>query len=267
MNLSAMTRFALLARSPDEALDLEAVAVGVARAVDPTADERAVAATLDAMAAEVEDQVHPSTPPDRLAASIARAFGGTLRLRGAPEVFVEPSASALPWVLERRSGLPILLGVVWILLGRRLGVPIAGVSYPGRFLVCLDAPGARIYLDPFSGGDVLEAADLVARLRDTNADTGRALSPCDTRAIGVRMLTNLHHLWLDRGDVEAALGALDRMLLLGGETPERLRDRGLLAAHLRRGPEAARDLRRYLALAPNARDRAVVEQVLATVVP
>ena len=89
------------------------------------------------------------------------------------------------------------------------------------------------------------------------------LDPSPTRAIVTRVLTNHKHLHIDRGENDAGLAVVDRLLLLGGEVPAELRDRGLLLLRLARNAEGARDLERYISLAPDAADRSAVEAVLA----
>ena len=196
-----------------------------------------------------------------IAARLAHAFAGELDFRGDPSRPPTPEASFLDRVVETRRGLPILLSVVWILLGRRLGVPVAGINYPGHFLVCLDAPGARIFLDPFRGGVVRDAGELLARLGPQSPDR-KLLEPCGVRPIVTRILVNLKNLWVDRNDYANALAAVDRILLVGGEVPTELRDRGLICLHLERPTEAGRDFRRYLKVRPDAEDRPVIEALL-----
>lgn len=263
MKRSAAVRFALAARMPDEVLDLEELVLGVAALGDPDLDYAAVSAELDRLAASIEDTVHPSAPPDRLAAQLGAAIGGTLGFRGDRAAFQDAAGSYLDVVLARRTGLPILLAAVWMLLGRRLGVPVAGVGYPGHFLACIDRPGARVYVDPFHGGEVLDGRDLLGRVGTLTPDTARRmLEPIGVRPMLVRMLTNLKNLWIDQQDHASALAAVDRILLVGGEQASVVRDRALLLLHLHRASDAARDLRRYLALEPAAADRAVIEQLL-----
>ncbi len=263
MRHSPLTEFALLARAPDEALDLERLTLCVARIGTPDLDAAAVSARLDALADQLADDVHPSAPPDVLAAALARGIGGRLGFAGRPEVFSGAPGSYLDHVVEHRTGLPILLAIVWILLGRRLGVPVVGIGYPGHFLACLDLPGARIYVDPFAAGEPREAAELLARL--PGAAPRGVLDPTPTRAIVTRVLVNLKHLWVGAGDHALALGAVDRILLLAGEIPAELRDRGLLALRVGRTTEARRDLERYLTVAGASPDRVEVLKVLARI--
>lgn len=223
-----------------------------------------VGAALDELAASIAEHVAPDLPPDRLAVRLAGLIGGELDLHGDPELEITPEHSFLDRVIATRRGLPILLSVVWILLGRRLGLPIAGINYPGHFLVCLDAPGARIYLDPYSGGRARDAAQLLGRLGPEIRDRG-VLDPCGVRPIVTRILVNLKNQWLDQGAHAEALGAVDRILLVGGEAPGELRDRGLICLHLDRPGDAARDFRRYLKLRPEAEDRPVIEALLGRI--
>ncbi|MDP2308845.1 MAG: transglutaminase-like domain-containing protein [Pseudomonadota bacterium] len=261
MRHSPVTEFALLARAPDEALDLERLVISIARMGTPTLDAGAVSATLDRLAEQIADDIRPSAPPDELSAALAAAIGGRLGFQGSPEVFTGAEGSYIDHVLERRTGLPILLAIVWMLLGRRLGVPIVGIGYPGHFLAALDLVGVRLYVDPFVGGQPREATDLIGRLPP---EAGRGfLDPSPPRAIVTRVLVNLKHLWIGASDHERALAAVDRILLLAGEIPSELRDRGLLALRLGRTSESRRDLERYLVIATNAADRSDVEKVLA----
>lgn len=260
MRHSPATEFALLARVPDEALDLERLVVSVARLGEPELDPAALSGELDALARRVEDSVTPGAPPDRLAASLARAFADELGFRGDASAFGTPDGSYLHRVLERRTGLPILLAIVWMRLGARLGVPITGISYPGHFLARIEARGAPIYVDPFAGGTQIEASELLARL--PSGAPRAVLEPAPTRAIVTRVLTNLKHLHADRERNAEALAIVDRLLLLGGEVPAEVRDRGLLLLRLGRDGEGLRDLGRYLTLAPDAADADAIRNVI-----
>lgn len=261
MRHSPLTELALLARAPDEALDLERLVVAIARTARPALEHAAVAAELDRIAERVADTVTPSGPPDRVAAGIARVLGVDLGFHGTPAAYDSADGSYIDRVLETRTGLPILLTIVWILVGRRIGLEVRGIGYPGHFLARLELPGAPIYVDPFEGGVQMDVADLLDRLP---AGVGRTvLDPSPTRAIVTRVLTNLKHLHLEQRDHAAALGTVDRLLLVAGEVASEVRDRGLLLLHLERPSEAKRDLTRYLTLAPSASDRHHVEAVLA----
>lgn len=258
-----MTAFALASRVPEEALNLEELSLCIARMRRPELNPAEVSARLDQMAAEVADVVLPGLPPDRLARALREAFGGRLDLHGDPDNYYNPDNSYIDQVIATRRGLPILLAVVWILLGERLGVPIAGVNFPGHFLICINDPSARIYLDPFTGGEVVDPASLLERLgRADRQQRQQALAPCGVKPIVVRMLTNLKHTYVDQGVHDMALNVIDRIQLLVGEAPNEVRDRGLVLLHLGRPAEGFRDLRRYLELSPDAPDQTAIERLM-----
>jgi regulator of sirC expression with transglutaminase-like and TPR domain len=257
---SVMERFVRVSHVPDEALDLEALACEIARMGTPDLRAEAVRERLDALAGQARGEIEPDAPPDRLARAFAGAMHGSLGFTGRGCDWSSPSSSYIDATLERRTGLPIALAVVWMGVGRRLGLPIAGVGWPGRFLVSLDFPGARLFADPYEDGRLRRAEDL---LEEAGPQGRSLLKPLAARAIAARMLTNLKHLWIDAGEWEPALGAIDRLLLLQGEVAPQLRDRALVAIRLDRRTEARRDLQRYLHLQPDAHDADTVRSILA----
>lgn len=258
MKHSPLTEFALLARAPDEALDLEALCASIARMRDPAVDAVSIGQDLDMLAEDLNDRLPGPRRPDQLASALRQQIGGRLDFRGLQEDYGSMESSMLDQVVRRRRGLPILLSVVWMLIGKRLNLPIAGVNAPGHFLVCLDLPGARIYLDPFSGGAEVSAAVLMERVGGNRG----ALGPAGSRPIVTRVLTNIKHLAIDQENWKIALDSVDRIQLISGDHPTHTRDRGLLCARLERRSEAIRELRRYLQQAPEASDRREVERVL-----
>lgn len=259
MAISPITEFALLARMPDAVLDLEALSIAIARMGNASIDATQIHAQLNAMAEEVSEDIDPQAAPDRLAAMLRYAFHERLGLGGGQTDWKDPTNSFIDVVLSRRAGLPILLSVIWILLGKRLNIPIKGISWPGQFLVCLDMPGTRIYMDPYNNGQRREAADMLA---EAGPGSRPFLNPVQTRAIGLRMLSNLKHLWIEQEDWPHVLAVIDRILLWSGEEANQLRDRGLVALRLGRQNEAQRDLQRYIQLSPQASDLAKVQQIL-----
>ncbi len=259
--LSPLTEFALLARMPDEALDLEALTASVARMGDPGVSAVQLGIQLDQLAHDVVDQVDPGAPPDRLARQLRAALVGRLGFTGDLARFDEVRGSYLDAVLTLRRGLPILLSIVWMCVGRRLGVEVGGVSFPGRFLVCVGDRSARIYLDPFDGGAVVGVGELLGSLGPDRRERV-LLEPVGPRPIITRVLVNLKMRFMDARDAAALVEVSNRLLLIAGERAEELRDRGMALLQLGKNVEGAADLQRYLKLRPDALDRAAVEALL-----
>lgn len=217
---------------------------------------------LDDLAREVSDSTADPV------AQIASLFGSK-GLRGNADDFYDPRNSFLHDVLDRRLGIPISLSVVAIEVGRRLHIDVAGVPFPGHFLVRVRTAGEPAMLDPFAGGARLGDEDLLLRLRAVAGRIGslgpNELGPASVRQILSRMMQNLKVIYLRKEQFELALCAQERLILIRPDAPSERRDRGLLLARLGRELEAEADLVHYLGLEPEAHDaasvRGVVEQL------
>lgn len=185
-------------------------------------------------------------------------------LTGDEEDYDDPRNSYLNEVLERRKGLPILLSVVMIEVGRRVGLHLEGIGFPGHFLVSPPEAEPRFFLDPFRRGAVLREDTLRAKLaRLSGGPVGqdaweRATAVAGPRAILIRMSNNLKGSYFRRGDLAGTLRSVERLIALEPEEPENRRDRGWLLVRLGRPAEAAQDYDHYLSARPQADD---VEEV------
>jgi regulator of sirC expression with transglutaminase-like and TPR domain len=167
----------------------------------------------------------------------------------------DPRNSFVNDVLVRRTGIPISLAVVYLDVGRRAGVPLEGVNFPGHFLV--RAPGADaqtpdLLIDVFHRGAILREIDC-QRLLERHAGgtvvlTAEALATADTRQTLVRMATNLKRLYVRSRSFPQALDVAHLLVALDEGATVELRDRGLLAYQLKRFTDALHDLERYLRL-------------------
>jgi regulator of sirC expression with transglutaminase-like and TPR domain len=167
----------------------------------------------------------------------------------------DPRNSFVNDVLTRRTGIPISLAAIYLDVGRRAGLQLEGVNFPGHFLV--RAPGTAshvpdLLIDVFHRGAILRDADC-QRLLERHAGgeavlTAEALATADTRQTLVRMATNLKRLYVRSRSFPHALDMTHLLVALDETVTLELRDRGLLAYQLKRFPEALRDLEQYLRL-------------------
>jgi regulator of sirC expression with transglutaminase-like and TPR domain len=170
--------------------------------VDPHLDGFDYLGRLDRMAARVEGNTHLAL---RRVVSIQEGIGGNT------EDYDHLDNGFLHRVLDTRRGLPIILSVIWIEVGRRAGIEMAGVGLPGHFLVYA---GGQL-VDPFHFGEAIgsdEAARLVA---DSLGGKPRLepswLQPVGEQAMVARILRNLESRYRSRGD-EANLGWVEACL-------------------------------------------------------
>jgi regulator of sirC expression with transglutaminase-like and TPR domain len=179
-----------------------------------------------------------------------------LAFSGNREQYEDPRNSFLNEVIDRRLGIPISLAVIYMEVGRRAGLRLDGVNFPGHFLV--RAPGAaggdEAIIDPFHAGAILTEVDCGQLLRQRigeGAAFDRALLATATRLqIIVRMLVNLKRLYVRMRSFPQARFISDLLLAVDPSAIGELRDRGLLAYHMEDFASALRDLEEYLRMLP-----------------
>jgi regulator of sirC expression with transglutaminase-like and TPR domain len=227
----------------------------------PGLDIAGCVAKLDAMAATVRGRLAADALAEQKVAALNWHLFGELRFCGNADAYYDPRNSYLNEVLERRTGIPITLSIVYLEVGRRLGLQVQGVSFPGHFLVKLRLKRGQLLLDPFTGGEPCSESELRTRLdqalpsdRRGKLDLDRYLEPAAPREIVARVLRNLKGIYLKRGAFDRALAVMHRMLLVVPESAEELRDRGLVHAELECFRPALADLQNYLRRRPDAAD-------------
>jgi regulator of sirC expression with transglutaminase-like and TPR domain len=175
--------------------------------------------------------------------------------------YYDPRNSYLNQVLERRTGIPITLSILYMEVGRRLGLRFEGVSFPGHFLVKLRVTGGHLVLDPFLAGEAQSEADLRARLAQVlpqrDADTlplAQFLEAASPRQILARVLRNLKGIYLQSEQAQNTLMVMQRMVMVAPHAAEEVRDRGLAYYKLDCFRAALADLQDYLDRCPEAPD-------------
>src|SRR5258708_8450092 len=171
-----------------------------------------------------------------------------MRFSGNVGDYYDPRNSYLNEVMERRTGIPITLSVLYLEVGKRLGLNLKGVSFPGHFLVKLAVRRGQLVLDPFTGGEAQSEADLRQRLEQVlpsgkakQAQLDRYLEPATPRQIIARVLRNLKNIYMQTGKLEQALAVMHRMLLLMPEPAHDLPHRRLLYQQLQLFPPPLAD--------------------------
>ncbi len=259
VDLTPREEFLQLLTRPEAEIDLALGALLIAKEEYPDIDTGLYLARLDALAARAHGAVeraggNPFAVIDALNVFLFEEQG----FRGNMENYFDPRNSYLNEVLDRRRGIPITLSLVYLEVGRRLGLSLEGVGFPGHFLVRHTGNDREILIDPFHEGEILVPDDCRRRLEEVVGRSiplePRFLEGVGTRQILIRMLNNLKRIHIEREDDERALSVIDRLLVLDPEDPENLRDRGTAHLRLSHFGSASQDLEAYLRLAPEARD-------------
>jgi regulator of sirC expression with transglutaminase-like and TPR domain len=247
--MNAREHFASVVGTSVARIPLAEAALWIAAEEYPALDVELYLDRLDEIAEAARSRIAAAVDP-------IRAFNdylfGELGFSGNSESYDDPRNSFLNEVLDRRRGIPITLSLIYTEVAGRLGLPVVGVGFPGHFLVKWTVD-PEVIVDPFFG-KIVSLPDCEERLRSSFGPEARLspemLAPATPREILVRMLRNLKHNYLGRGDLERALGAVDRILAVAPDEPDDLRDRGILYFRQECFAAALRDFERYLALAP-----------------
>ena len=257
---------AALLERPDDKIDLGRAAFLLARTEYPKLDLDAELARLDHLAAQAEPYMKSGTAAparlDGLRCFLAEVCG----FRGNEEDYYDPRNSFLNLVLDRRTGIPITLCVVYIEIGRRLGIPLYGVGLPGHFLVKYQDAHSRLFLDPFRSGRTVTLADcreIVLRMYQGQVQFREGfLAAVDKRYILLRMLNNLRGIYLQSRQYRKALRVVEMTLAINPASGEDLKLRGVIHYRLHNHKLARQNLEAYLLQNPEASDAEEVKQTL-----
>ncbi len=177
-----------------------------------------------------------------------------------------PENSYLNRVLDRRKGIPITLSVIYTHIARQHGIPIAGVGFPGHFLVKHGRKPEEIFIDPFHRGAILSRDECAARLKEhfgPEAElTEEYLRASTPKEILKRMLNNLKGSYFRRHNYPKVLVMVELSLATDPGSFDEIRERGMVYLVMHRYREAMADFQAYLAVAPQ--DDPKVREVMAS---
>lgn len=252
---------------PDSQINLAKAALYIAQEEYPSLDVEEYLNALDTMAAEVTERLPSESYPLRIIQTVNQYLFEDLGFQGNTEQYYDPRNSYLNQVIERRTGIPITLSLVYLEIAQRISFPMVGINMPGHFLIRPMVADMEVFVDPFHRGEVLFPEDCQERLSQIFGRPVAQLHPefvtaVEPRQFLGRMLGNLKAVYLSRNEITKALAAIDRILLLFPDLASERRDRGVLYYQLGLQGEACRELEAYLSQVPTAEDAAVIRDLL-----
>jgi len=263
----ARRRLARLAAQPEASIDLAHAALLIAAEEQPGLDVEKYRALLLEWGLAARERV------GRAQGSVIKALNHfvfeELGFAGNHGDYYDPANSLLHEVLTRRKGIPITLSLVYIDVGRRAGLEVAGVGLPGHFIVRAQvtmAEGAETALvDPFNG-KVIDEEECQQRLDEMYGGqvllTQEMFRPARPREILVRLLRNLKAIYAQAQLYRCTLAIIDRILLFAPDAHDEHRDRGTLLAQLGHYAAGIGEIESYLQHAPQAPDAERVREQL-----
>lgn len=241
----------------DDDLNLAEAALLMAADEYPGIDVNRYLRVIEGLAAELRGRLSPTATFEDTVVALNEFLFDEQGFSGNTDDYYDPRNSYLNEVLDRKLGIPITLSILYMEIGRRIGLLLQGISFPGHFLVKTETDEGDIVLDPFLGGAVLSEEDLVQRLRDRfgeenapSAPLAPLLQTAGKKEILLRVLRNLKAIYINNQNYQKALTTLDRILWIAPDLAEEVRDRAQLYERLECFGPALTDLRRYMSLNP-----------------
>ena len=240
--------------------DLVRIALEIARDAYPTLEPSDYLGKIEALASRIKDRCPKTAKPRQVLGQINWVLFVEEGFQGNREDYYDPRNSFLNEVIERKTGIPITLSVLYATWRS-----VSAFRRPGstcRRTSC-SASGRRRgadFVDPFHSGDLLDRRGCERRVSQIVGRpvelTDVQLAPCGHREIVARMLRNLKAVYLHKEDFPAAYPILRRLAALNPEDPEEQRDFGMLCLQLDRPAEAITPLQAYLDAQPESEDAA-----------
>ncbi len=281
MSVGAAEALDAIGQLPDDEIDLADAALQLARggATDAAWEAaRGVLTQLARDAAALRAEVDEGDLPGQ-AEALAELLSDRWHFAGDRATYDDPANADLIRVLERRRGLPVALGIVWLHCAKAAGWRAHGVDFPGHFLVALSGgrgsgggagrgaartgqSGQQMVLDVFAGGVALDVRELRALLKQVEG--GRAelrpglLRPMSQRAILLRLQNNVKQRRHEAGDGAGALDCLGDMMRIAPDEARLWREAGRLNQREDRVAAALHCFERFLTLVPQGADAARV---------
>ena len=196
---AAAHSFLSLVRDPH--CDLEEACLLLERATEPSLPDDAYSAELDRLAARTRELIAEPLDVRVKCRLLCRVLFGEEGYRGAQESFAVPSSSLLSQVIRTRRGIPISLCLIFLLVARRLGLPVEPVGLPGRFMVGVFRGREPLYVDCYEGGAFRTRAEVQLMLLDNHLPADEAfLRPVSTHQTLARCCRNLVSQFEAQGD-------------------------------------------------------------------
>ena len=253
--------FARMVARPEEDLDVALAALLIAGEEYPEIEIEEYRELLETFATTVNSRAPRSLTARERAGELASYLFEELGFRGNSSNYYSPDNSYFNRVLETRTGIPITLSLLFVEVGRRMGISLHGVGMPGHFLVGLE--GEEVYFDPFNGGGALAVEDCKALAsslfgpRMTWDD--RYLDPCTKYEFLFRILNNLKVVYERTGAPEKALGITQRMLMVRPDASGLYPELATLQQSIHQYRAAISSLETYLKAQPEAQDASQVK--------
>jgi regulator of sirC expression with transglutaminase-like and TPR domain len=254
----ARTQFAEIVRRNDQSVELDYTALLIATEEYPHLEITKYLGQLDSFADQARELDDQNAEPVARIMRFTHLLSDKLGFHGNQENYLDARNSFLNDVIDRRTGIPITLSVIFIEVARRIGLKLSGVGMPGHFIVKYADDDTEILIDPFNGGRLISedgCREMIEQIYHGAIQFNSSfLDAVTKKQILTRMLQNLKAIYARAKDNYKTLNAIERLLLINPQAISEIRDRGLIYSVMERYAQAQEDLEEYLRRAPKADD-------------
>ena len=243
--------FSRLGSLADDRINLVHGALLIAKAAYPDLNESLYLERLDRMAAEVKIDMTAHSESEEIIMKLNDVLFEQEKLRGNRENYYDPDNSFLNRVLDRKTGIPITLSLIYIEVAGRLGLDVRGIGLPGHFITALYHPSGTIYIDPFNQGKILTVDKCLEIIRthmgNAFAPDLHWLQPISRKELLTRMLRNLKLIYARQDNDVMLFKMIHWILTLQPDAPAELSERAMLYEAMGNPRRAVKDWERYIA--------------------
>ncbi|MGE3334768.1 MAG: SirB1 family protein [Rhodospirillaceae bacterium] len=257
----------------DEAIDIADIALVLASFDHPSTDLKIYRDHMRELAeavhtAMLESGFDVDNPgPEEMAEVLSNVIARDFHYVGDEENYNDLDNANMMRVIERRRGLPVSLGILYLAAARAQGWVAAGLNFPGHFLVRLESrDGRRAIIDPFYNGRVMESRalrELLKLVRGTAVELDSShYRPVSNREVLVRLQNNVKTRRMELNEIAGALEAVDAMQMLDPENASLWREAGVMHMRLGHLKHAVEAFEGFVARTPEGADRRKIAQVI-----
>ena len=248
----------------DEDIDLAKAALYVSSQEYPDMDLEHYMGMLDALASEAGRYIGQRQDLRSAIHLLSRYLFEVQEFRGNDGDYSDPLNSYLNEVLDRKTGIPITLSLVYMEVAKRLGMVFEGIGLPGHFVIRTGPPEDELYVDAFNAGAMLTRGDCERKVHDLFQGkiefTEEHLRPYTKREFLIRILNNLKNNYFNVEDYHRAIAVADMIAIIDPSLRRNLRDRAWFCYSLKLYRMAIKNLEAYLQVDPEAQDADRIKQ-------
>lgn len=247
---------------------LAEAALAAATILYPELSVTAYLQKLDALGMSLLSRLNSNMTAAQKLAALNNYFFHDLGFGGNRDDYFNPCNSCLNDVLDNKLGIPISLSIIYLDLAKAIDLNAFGIAFPGHFLVGVQSADRRWYIDVYDGGRELQQDDLKVLLASQLQNHALMhtlpsyLKAATSLQIIVRLLRNLKKIYIEKTEVAQALQIIAMILSLLPDSPDEIRDRGMVYQHIDYTQGALADLTHYLQLVPDSTERVLLESML-----